>query len=57
MSTLGNGIQKVSARPTVIHVDNGTGEYWLCDASVENGADYAASDCTAHSSVPMAEGG
>jgi hypothetical protein len=57
MSTLGNGIQKTSARLTTIHVDRVTGEYWLCDATVQNGSDYANSDCIAHSSVPMAEGG
>lgn len=57
MSTLGNGIQRNSIRPTKIHVDSATGEYWLCDADVETGSDYANADCVAHSSVPMAEGG
>jgi hypothetical protein len=56
MSNLGNGIRKISARPIRVHVGK-DGDYWLCDADVESGADLFQAGCTAHSSVPMAEGG
>jgi hypothetical protein len=56
MSNLGNGINRSSARPVRVKVGR-DGEYWLCDADVEHGVDYARAGCTAHSSVPMAEGG
>ena len=49
---VGRGIQKTSARPTKVMVDQ-AGEYWICDADVDPSKDFFAQGCAAHSDVHL----
>lgn len=50
---VGRGIQKMSARPIKVMVDQ-AGEYWICDAHVDpSKGDFLAQGCTPHSDVHL----
>ena len=48
---LGNGIQKISARPIKVYVD-AQGEVWYCDVEVDAKADFLAAGCSPLSQSP-----
>jgi hypothetical protein len=51
-NNVGNGIVKMSARPTKVIVD-GSGEWWICDAEINVEGDLAAQGCVRHSEVHL----
>ncbi len=52
MKNIGRGIQKTSARPIKVVVDD-AGEYWICDADADATRDLASQGCVAHSDVHL----